>query len=190
MAIDRGRLGPARQWVILAGLAIVLVAAVMLRGGSRPDTPAGASRQASNTQGRAVAPPRELDVRLEALRGERARPGAIDRNPFRFEARRPPRGDDEAGEERGPASRREIEPAPPAPAGPTPPPPIPLKFIGIIESPGAGRMAALSDGRRVFHGRTGDTIEGRYRIVRIGVESIVLEYVHGGAQQTIRLSGQ
>jgi hypothetical protein len=66
-----------------------------------------------------------------------------------------------------------------------------LKFIGIIESPQAGRVAALSDGRRVFQGRVGDIIEGRYRIVRIGVESIVMEYADGsGTQQTIRLSGQ
>jgi len=47
-----------------------------------------------------------------------------------------------------------------------------------------------SDGRRVFHGRTGDIIEGRYRIVRIGAESIVLESLENGTQQTIRLSGQ
>jgi hypothetical protein len=64
-----------------------------------------------------------------------------------------------------------------------------LKFIGIVEAEAVGRVAALSDGRNVFHGRPGDIIEGRYRIVRIGTESIVLEYVDTGVQQTIRLSG-
>jgi hypothetical protein len=47
----------------------------------------------------------------------------------------------------------------------------------------------LSDGRNVFYGREGDIIEGRYRILRIGVESIEMTYVDGGGQQTIRLTG-
>jgi hypothetical protein len=67
--------------------------------------------------------------------------------------------------------------------------PIPLKFIGVVESPEAGRIAALSDGTFVYHGREGDVIEGRYRIVKIGVESIVIEHVDGGGRQTIRLTG-
>jgi hypothetical protein len=33
-------------------------------------------------------------------------------------------------------------------------------------------------------------IEGRYRIVKIGVESIVMEYVDGTGRQTIPLRGQ
>ncbi len=189
MASDRSRLGSPRQWMLLAGLAVVLVAVVMLRRGPQPQAPANAPRTASNTQGRSAAPADDLNVRLEALQAEKAEPGDIDRNPFRFEARRAPQGDDAEGGGARPAPRREVDPAP-VPSGPPPPPPIPLKFIGIIESEGGGRMAALSDGRRVFHGRTGDIIEGRYRIVRIGVESIVLEYVDGGTQQTIRLSGQ
>jgi len=41
----------------------------------------------------------------------------------------------------------------------------------------------------VFHGREGDVIDGRYRIVSIGVESIVLEHVDGRGRQTIRLTG-
>ena len=50
-------------------------------------------------------------------------------------------------------------------------------------------MAVLSDGRFTFHGHAGDIIDGRYRIVSIGVESIVLEHVDGRRRQTIRLSG-
>ena len=47
----------------------------------------------------------------------------------------------------------------------------------------------LSDGRNVFYGREGDTIEGRYRILRIGVESIELARLDGTGRQVIRLSG-
>jgi hypothetical protein len=42
----------------------------------------------------------------------------------------------------------------------------------------------------MFHGYEGAIIDGRYRIVRIGVESIEMTYVDGGGRQTIRLTGQ
>ena len=49
----------------------------------------------------------------------------------------------------------------------------------------------LSDGRgNVFYGKEGDTIEGRYRMVKIDREVIELSYVDGRGRQTIRLSGQ
>ena len=50
----------------------------------------------------------------------------------------------------------------------------------------------LSDGRGpcAVHGKEGDIIEGRYRIVRIGDESIEMEYLDGRGRQTIRLTGQ
>jgi hypothetical protein len=51
------------------------------------------------------------------------------------------------------------------------------------------RIAALSDGRFTYYGREGDIIDGRYRIVRIGVESIEMVHVDGRGPQTIRLSG-
>lgn len=184
MAIDRGQLGSPRQWLLLAVLGAVLAGVLWYRGGAG-SPPANARRAASNRQVQNAGPTEALDVRLEALNATRAEPVDIERNPFRFEARR-------SREAEAPRSRvaPPQEPPPPAPpSGPPPPPPIPLKFIGIIESAGAGRMAALSDGRHVFHGREGDIIEGRYRIVRIGVESIVLENLDGGSQQTIRLSG-
>jgi hypothetical protein len=65
-----------------------------------------------------------------------------------------------------------------------------LKFIGIVEAPGqALKIAVLSDGRNVFYGREGDIIEGRYRILRIGAESLEIAYADGRGRQTIRLTG-
>jgi len=80
---------------------------------------------------------------------------------------------------------------PTGPVGPAPPPPIALKFIGTVETPGqsAKKIAVLSDGRNVFHGREGDIIEGRFRILRIGAESIEMAYLDGRGRQTIRLTG-
>jgi hypothetical protein len=76
--------------------------------------------------------------------------------------------------------------------GPPPLPPIPLRFIGLIEPvQRSGRVAMLSDGRgAVISGREGDIIEGRYRVLRIGADSLELAYADGRGRQTIRLSGQ
>lgn len=79
---------------------------------------------------------------------------------------------------------------PSLPVGPPPPPPIALKFIGVVEqAPSRLKLAVLSDGRNVFYGKEGEVIEGRYRIERIGVESIEMAYVDGKGRQTLRLSG-
>jgi hypothetical protein len=111
------------------------------------------------------------------------------RNLFRFKPKPPPPP---------PAStQREQATPPPAqvPTGPPPPPPLPpiaLKFIGLVQTADkTQRLAVLSDGRGgiPIYGKEGDVIEGRYRIVRIGTESIELTYLDGRGRQTIRLSG-
>ncbi len=67
-------------------------------------------------------------------------------------------------------------------------PPITLKFIGVVEATEKSQTyAVLRDDRGVYHGREGDIVEGRYRILRIGTESIELAYVDGRGRQTIRL---
>jgi hypothetical protein len=84
-----------------------------------------------------------------------------------------------------------VQPNPGVALDPTPPPPapIPLRYVGYADNPGSGRVAALSDGRFTYNGKEGDVIEGKWRIVRIGVESIVIEYVNGTGRQTLRLAG-
>jgi hypothetical protein len=75
------------------------------------------------------------------------------------------------------------------PPPPPPVPPIPLKFIGTLERNGQ-KIAILSDtAGHVSYGPEGATIDGRYRIIRIGAESIELAYVDGRGRQTIRFTG-
>ncbi len=78
------------------------------------------------------------------------------------------------------------------PSEPPPPPRIPLKYIGDMSDPKhpGKRIAILSDARGTYYGREGDVVEGRYRIVKIGVESIELAYLDGRGRQTIRQTGQ
>lgn len=75
------------------------------------------------------------------------------------------------------------------PSGPAPPPPITVKFIGVVQRGDIGRVAVLSDGRNVYYGREGEIVDGRWRIVRIGEESLQIEYVDGRGRQTVRLTG-
>jgi hypothetical protein len=42
----------------------------------------------------------------------------------------------------------------------------------------------------VVHGRINEIIEGRYRIITIGEESLQIEHADGRGRQTIRLLGQ
>jgi len=183
-----------RQALILAVLLATLAGILWWNlWGADATVPAGApaapaiSGQARTPETRRDPP---ADVRLEALSAAREDPGDASRNPFRFKPKAAPSSDD-----RGPAGpagegRGSTIPSPVRPAGPPPPPPIPLKFIGIVEEPALHRkLAALSDGRFTYYGREGDIIDGRYRIVRIGLESIEMVHVDGRGPQTIRLSG-
>jgi hypothetical protein len=124
-------------------------------------------------------------VHLEALEAEKPQPGGVDRDLFRFKPKAAP--PPPAPVSRGPAR------PPVALSGPPQPPPVPpiaLKFFGVIQEQGSGRkLAALSDGRSVWHGAEGDVILGQYRILRIGAESIEMSYLDGRGRQTIRLSG-
>lgn len=173
--------------VVLPGVLLILVGLFLV---ARPDSDppvtlaasaaAPALRPIAQGQDSAVA-----DVRLELLNQAHERVGASSRNPFRFAQRAIP------------APARRLPPPQallvPVLQGPPPPPPIPLRFIGVIDAPAraGGRVAVFSDGRgAVMHGREGDIIEGRYRVLRFGNDSIELAYIDGRGRQTIRLSGQ
>jgi len=185
-----------RRGVLLAivgGGAILLTTVLMSRG----EDPAARSRPATRSRARASQSDETKlgDVKLELLRRTPVTLEEPDRNPFRFEARAalPPSGDPSGG---GGASRAVVPPpqavAPAGPPLPPPLPPIPLRFIGLVDAPSqAGRVAILSDGKgNVFYGKEGDTIEGRYRMLRVAPEAVELAYVDGRGRQSIRLSGQ
>ena len=63
-------------------------------------------------------------------------------------------------------------------------------FALVTEAPGVGKIAALSDCKHTVQGREGDEIEGQYRIVKIGIESLVIENLDGTNRTTLRMSGQ
>ena len=136
-------------------------------------------------------------VRLDDMARDRSDPEPERRNPFRFgavtPARQPGTGrGDTAGPAVAPAP--DVEPPVPAPRGSGSPDGaggVPLIFIGFVESPGiTGRVVVLADGENVFHGRVGDVLDGRYRIVGLGLESVDVERIDGRGAETLQLSSE
>jgi hypothetical protein len=81
-------------------------------------------------------------------------------------------------------------PEPPKPAGPPPRPPIPVKFLGVAEDPSRpGKLVSLSINGAVVLAREGDVVDGKYRLLKVGLESIVMAYLDGQGQVTIRSGG-
>lgn len=81
------------------------------------------------------------------------------------------------------------KPKPPAPDAPKPPPPpIPLKFYGYTNAQRQGpKRAFFLEGEDIHVAAEGDTIKGRYKIIRIGVNSAVVEDTATKNQQTLPL---
>ena len=60
----------------------------------------------------------------------------------------------------------------------------------LLEGIQGGNMAVFSDCRTTMRAREGEIIAGQYRLVKIGKESVVMEYPDGQGRTTIRMSGQ
>ena len=174
---------------LLVLLAIVLAAAawVTMKDSTEPVTQTSNPRRPQQQQAAGGAlDPEQLDVRLEALKEPPPEPDRTDRNPFRFQPKAPPPPPPDT---RPPVHKPPVDLTPPPPTT-TVVPPIPLKFIGVTDIPNVGRVAALSDCRHTVQGTEGQEVDGRYRIIKIGTESLIIEYLDGKGRTTLRMSGQ
>ena len=172
-----------------AGAVLVLAMWMMWPASPAPSAsgPVRARAAKSTDQSADVAPVGE--VKLKSLTATRDEPNQASRNPFRFQPKvvaPPPRPVAPA-----PVPVDAAPPKPMPPPGPPPAPPIPLKLIGIVTRENGVKWAVLTDGKSApFHGKDGDNIDGRYRIVKIGEESIEMTHIDGRGRQVIRLTGQ
>jgi hypothetical protein len=89
----------------------------------------------------------------------------------------------------GPVMPKPVEP-PPEPKAP----PIPLKFYGFVNKTKVGdKRAFFLDGEDIVIAGEGDTIKKRYKIVRIGVNSAVVEdteFKGSNREQTLPLEAE
>jgi hypothetical protein len=176
-----------QQW-LLGALLVVLVVVAYREWPRTAATPVSSSKPngaAASARGGAagIAAP---DVHLDSLQAQRPAPAPTTRNLFRFKPKAappPPTPPPSAGHPEGGRANSGT-------GGPPPLPPIPLKFIGIVDLPGQKKVAVLRDpAGNIDYGGEGAIIGGRYRVLRIGVESIEMAYLDGNGRQTIRLTG-
>lgn len=189
-----------KQVSLLVGLSAALALVLWWQLGGSPSPASRAAAKAAPraggpaTAGSTTAELFAQGVALPRLSEDRPAPQEGGRDPFRTGAA-PATA---AGGGAGPSAARPAGPATPPPAlpsgpilppGPPPPPPIAVKFIGVVSRRDIGKVAVLSDGKNVYYGREGEIVDGRWRIVAIGEESLQIEYADGRGRQTVRLSG-
>lgn len=90
-----------------------------------------------------------------------------------------------------PVKPEPLSPAPPVTPAPPPKPvvpPIPLKFYGYVsEAQGPRKRAFFLDGDDIVVAGENDTIRNRYKVIRIGVNSAVVEDMTTKNEQTLPL---
>jgi hypothetical protein len=179
-----------RQLAVLAIAGLVAVVMLWRQFDSAPaaQVPAASNppaRTASNVSGDTKALPKPLEFgKLEPV----AEAPAASRNPFRFGVPPPP------------PKPAYVPPPPAPPPGPPPPPPGPppisglLRFEGRIVAPDGKIAAAIGvmDSAKtavsaVVWATEGQVVDGRFRVVKIGQETLVIEYVNGTGRTTLQL---
>jgi len=156
-------------------------------GGFRPSLQQGRSEQ--DLDPRTTDPTLRTDLLAKVRSVEFT---GVERNLFQFgrekkEVQGPSEAELRAAQERLRQARQRSKPKPkPEPRNTAPR--IDLKYYGFATRPGdPHKRAFLLDGEEVLIGGVGDVFKKRYRVVRIGVNSIVLEDVQSRVQQTLPL---
>jgi len=177
---------------LLAALPAILLLLVVLSWARRGPTPAPTATPARPARGGASSD-EFPQIDLARLKAERPVVKVGRRDIFEFGAAEP---DPEQ-------QRRAVAPPPttlpqPVAVVPTGPPPtmapralaLNLKYIGSLEN-GKGLKVAvlLTDRNEVVTGQTGEMVANRYRIVRIGIESVEVLDVGSGQTRRIPLKG-
>lgn len=182
--------GPARtrQVTALGALVVALAVVAWYMYGGAPTVSAPSASNSTSTApasggqarpGGRIGLPEALKLAALDHSGESEAEG-LTRNPFRF------------GQPPAPPPPPYVPPPPPPPPGPPPPPPIPdipLQLVGLETWPGDVKMATVRDTgtAAVFTGTEGQVLDGRYRLVKVGLESVVVSWLDGSGRKTLPL---
>jgi hypothetical protein len=172
-----------REKGLLVLVAVAASALVVQRLNNHAGTPSARSRTEP------LPPPVER-IDLARLSAEHPDRGAGKRDLFRFGSAAPV--DDSA--DAPPIEAPAYTPAPPRPLDPGSAvaslPPLNLKYLGSVESRAGVKVAVLlTDRKEVLTGQAGETVANRYRIARIGLESLDLEDMASGQSRRLPLRG-
>lgn len=172
-------MAPRTRWILLGtALAATLAAAVWVGDGATPEVVvvapskpaphnafAPATRAAKSNSGGATP-----SLALEKL-NRRAAPTDKPANAF-------------------PAQSWYVPPPPPKPVPPPPPapPPLPFSYLGKLQEEGKLTVfLAMQD--KNFAIKTGDTLEGSYRVDSVDAQRVVFTYLPLNMQQTLIIGG-
>jgi hypothetical protein len=154
---------------------------------ARSGTPSTASADGTAPRGPAGPVGTESDVPridLGRLESPKDRSGAGRRDLFDFGV--PPAPPPPPATVATPVPEVAGPPLPPPPPTPTPLPPLTVRYVGAIEDKRGLRVAVfLTDKEEVLTGQAGQLVGNRFRIVRIGLESVDIQEV--GSDQTRRI---
>lgn len=181
MALILRKLNP-RETRLVAVAAVVLAAVIAMR--LRGTGPAGLSGRPS-AEAKLDAIPRIDLKRVDAAPRDSK---AGERDIFEFGRAPEP--------EATPPPVMAATPVPVADLEPTPPPaptlpPLNLKFIGALDNARGLKVAVLvTDKNEILTGRVGEVVANRYKIGKIGFESVDLEDVTSGQTRRIALKSK
>ena len=172
-----------RQLTLLGILVGALLVYWVYQPGARPArtiTP-GSSPQVAKTgaAGGSILPP---SLKLSAL-GQPGENPDTGRNPFRFGMPPPPPAPPPQAYVPPP-----VETAPPPPPPPPWPPPIQLTLVALWEDVNTRtRGATLADPatKTTYQVIQGTTIDGRYKVLKIGEQTVTVAYLDGSGQKTL-----
>jgi hypothetical protein len=193
-----GSAGGRRLLVLLALLAVLGIAlyyqlqpagvtsapAVATQAASNPSGAANGSAARPGTsggRGAATAASQEPEpLRLAQLEEKVPEEPQAKRNLFSFGVRYVPPPPEP------PKPPTPVYTPPPVPT-PTGPPPIPLKLTGVMRDPYGKLRAYLVDTQtgKVFQSVQGDRIDGRYELVEVGSNYVVVQYPGGAGRRRI-----
>jgi hypothetical protein len=165
--------------VVLVSSAGALLAAVWLLWPRTPASPGGSGAGAAR-RGRAGAGPAELPrIDLARLDGLAERP-TVEPGKRAVSDYPPP-----------PQQVADSAPVPVVtPAGPPLPAPINISYLGSLESAAGLKVAVFitqDKNKTVLHGREGEVVGSRVRVVKIGLESVDVEDLASGRNQRLAL---
>jgi hypothetical protein len=169
------------RWIVLAvaGAAVLLLAWGLMPGDAPgPATPVRAGERARPA---AVESPLPV-IGLARIANPAPAPGLGSRDLFDFAAPPPP----PISSPRPRSTEMDNEPPPPITVPtPTPLPPLNIKYIGAVERRGMKVAMLMTERGEVLTGQAGDVVGNRFRIVKIGLESVDIQEV--GSEQVRRI---
>jgi hypothetical protein len=191
-----------RQLYLLAGLAVVLILAVVKWGGrGSSDVPVRAAGNSASGTGLASAEDDRPAAARRPARASREKKASVEDVPFLTkDMLNPPRPRSGEGGRNIFDPRQPSPTPPPTPTPPPPPPPVPGSslFVGPLPPPGPSPtpvppairfkfigtfgpkdqpIAVLLQGDQLLNAHAGDVVFGRYILRNIGYESVQIGYV-------------